>query len=281
MSTSAALEPAPVPTIGGHRLVFMDLEGTGVDPYHDRIVEIAMFGADGQPLLHTLVDPQIPIPPETTEIHGITDEDVAGQPMFPALARQVERILAGSTIVGYSSMRYDTPLIDAELRRAGRPGLPRDENLFIDVPEIDLYNVWAHAEPRTLVGAAARFAGVDLSENAHRADADTKVLPAVLRGMLAEFGGGALPPLRSEDGQPNWMELMRGLRELSRPEWMVDRDGKFRREEDGTIVFGFSQNRGRPVHHHASFLEWMLKKDFSPETRAFARRFLDEVCNSS
>lgn len=259
------------------KLVYFDLEGTGLDTSRDRIVEISMYGPGGRALLNTLVNPGIPIPPDSTAIHGISDADVQDMPPFRAITPQVERVIEGATLVGYSSMRYDVPLLDAELRRAGRAGLPRDEEGLICIPEIDLYNVWSNAEPRTLVGAAKRFAGVDLEDDAHRAEADTKVLAEVMRGMAADFDEIPLPGVDVDARTVDWSAVFAELRRLSRPEWMVDRDGKFRREDDGTIVFGFSQKRGQPVTSDPGLLEWMLGKDFSSETLAYARRFLEEI----
>ncbi len=75
---------------------------------------------------------------------------------------------------------------------------------------------------------------------------------------------------------PEWWEKVIGeLRELSVPEWAVDRDGKFRkRDGDGVVVFDFGKNKDEPVARNKSYLEWMISADFSPETKAFARRYL-------
>src|SRR5690606_15729725 len=128
--------------------------------------------------------------------------------------------------------------------------------------EIDLYALWQRCEPRTLAGATKRFAGMDL-EQAHSARADTEILPRVLEGMAEAFG------LDVSD--------ISGLAALSVPEGEVDRDGKFLRRPDGTVVFNFGQSRGRPVTSDPGLLDWMLRRDFSPETKAFARLFLGQI----
>jgi DNA polymerase III subunit epsilon len=243
-------------------LLFFDLEATGVDPYADRIVEVAMFDWQGREVLNTLVNPGVAIPEDATEVHGITDLDVADAPTIAQLAPEIERAVDGKILAGYNSVRYDTPLLDAELQRAGRTGLPRDESGAIAVREIDLFAVWKQAEPRTLVSAARRFAGVDL-ENAHRAGADAEVLPLLLRTMVDEI-------VDLSHGDP----YLTKLEELSRPDWMLDRDGKFRREEDGTVVFGFGKHQGSPAHENPDYIRWMLRKDFSPDTKAWCRRLL-------
>lgn len=248
-----------------NRLVYFDLEGTGTDPYTDRIVEICMVevgpGAAQTPFV-ARVNPTVPIPAEATAVHGISDADVADEPTFAEIAPTVQRAVEGAVLCGYNIRRYDTVLIDAELRRAGQPGLARDEDGRLDVHEIDLYALWMRLEPRTLAGAAARFAGVDL-EDAHSALADTTVLPDVLAGLCAAFDLDAGDVSR--------------LTELSIPEGAIDRDGKFRQDDDGVVVFNFSQKRGQPVFSDPGLLRWMLSKDFSQETKAYARAFLEEL----
>lgn len=243
------------------RVVWFDLEGTGVDPYRDRIVEICMISDDGREL-ETRVNPGVPIPAEASAVHGIADADVQDAPSFAEIAGEVQELVDGAVLAGYNIRRYDTVLIDAELRRAGAPGLPRDDLGRIDVPEIDLFAIWQSLEPRTLTSAARRFAGVRL-EDAHSASADTRVLPDVLRGMCFEFGldVGNLPKLL----------------ELSVREGSVDRDGKFVIDEHGAIVFNFGQKRGTSVQEEPGLLDWMLGRDFSPETKAFARLFLEQI----
>lgn len=243
-------------------LLFFDLESTGTDPYAARIVEVAMFDWQGREVLNTLVNPGVPIPATATEVHGITDLDVEDAPTIAHIATEIERAINGKVLTGYNSVRYDTPLLDAELQRAGRPGLPRDEHGAIAVREIDLLAVWRESEPRTLISAARRFAGVDL-ENAHRAGADAEVLPLLLRTMVDDL-------VDLSHGDP----YLTTLEELSRPDWMLDRDGRFRREEDGTVVFGFGKHKGQNVHAHHDYVRWMLRKDFSPDTQAWCHRIL-------
>ena len=61
-------------------LAIVDLETTGTDPQTDRIVEIAILKItpDGERLRRVQrLNPGVPIPPAATEVHGITDADVA------------------------------------------------------------------------------------------------------------------------------------------------------------------------------------------------------------
>jgi DNA polymerase-3 subunit epsilon len=281
------------------RLVCLDFEGTGVSPSEDRIVSFCFLRVAGPlPAYVQMVNPGVPIPPASTAIHGISDADVADAPRFAHFARGIQSAVnQGVVLCGYSSRRYDTPLLDAELLRAGCPGLPRDDSGRINVAEIDLFQLWCwHRErerqmvldivgewaddpdleplkftaqeieillaDRNLKNAARIFAGVDL-EAAHTAEADAEVLPKVLEGMISAFD--------LEDAS------VERLCELSVPPDAVDRDGKFRRDEDGTVRFQFGKYRGEPVADHPDFLQWMLdpRRDFAPDTLSYAREYLE------
>ena len=70
-------------------LAFFDIESTGTRPDKDRIVEISVLKVqpDGNTVIRTFrVNPECPIPEESTAIHGITDEDVKNEPNFKELA---------------------------------------------------------------------------------------------------------------------------------------------------------------------------------------------------
>ena len=84
-------------------LVFIDLETTGLSTQEDRIVQMAVLKLlpGGEFTSHsTLVDPGVPIPPEATAVHGISDEQVAGRPRFAALAPQLAAYLDGCDFAG-------------------------------------------------------------------------------------------------------------------------------------------------------------------------------------
>ena len=231
-------------------LLAFDIEATGLDPYEDRILELAVIRVEDDALMfHAFFDPGRPIPAESVAIHGITDGDVAGCPTFRSCAEAIQRLVDGAVLVGFVSRRYDTLLLDAELRRSGRAGLD-----LATVREIDLHRVWREAEPRDLGTAVRRFLDRD-HEMAHRAVPDTAVLPPLLREMARVFGYTAEDMVR-----------------LSRPEWEVDRSGKFRLDDaSGEVVFNFGRHRGQPVRINDEYLEWMLGAKFPPDTKAAIR----------
>ncbi|HSM07435.1 MAG TPA: 3'-5' exonuclease [Gemmatimonadota bacterium] len=232
------------------KLLAFDIEATGLDPYEDRILELAVIRVDDDALVfHAFFDPEQSIPADASAIHGITQEDVTGCPTFETCAEAIQRLVDGAVLVGFVSRRYDTLLLDAELRRSGQRGLD-----LASVQEIDLHRVWREAEPRDLGTAVKRFLDRD-HEMAHRAVPDTAVLPPLLREMARTFGYTADDMIR-----------------LSRPEWEVDRSARFRLDADtGEVMFNFGRHRGQPVRLNDEYLEWMMGADFPPDTKAAIR----------
>jgi DNA polymerase III subunit epsilon len=235
------------------RLVAFDVETTGTNPEQDRIVEISFCEPRGRPL--TLrVNPGVPIPPAATRVHGIRDEDVARAPTFADVAAEVEVAIEGAVLVGYNSRSFDTIMLDAELRRAGRKGLALDQ-----LREVDVLRLWHALEPRTLEGATRRWLGRE-HEGAHSSAADVTATLAVLDAMMAAHA------LDHDEC------VRRSVRESE-----VDRAGKIVRADDGRLTLNFGKDRGRALEEvDPGYLEWMLKSDFPESTKRVVARFLHE-----
>lgn len=232
-------------------LLWFDIEATGPDPYTDRIIELAWENRAGgkERWRDSLrVNPGIPIPAEATAVHGITDEDVGHCQEFDEVAGFVQALFASDVVIcGYNSLRYDVPLIDTELRRAGQPGLDMDS-----LREIDVFRVWKEIEPRTLVGAVKRWLSEDF-EGAHAAADDIDATRRVFEAMS--------------------VPLERAI-EFTRPADMLDRAGKFRIDGDGVPILAFGKHDGQPAVYHPGYLDWMLTADFPPDTKAVCRSLL-------
>lgn len=248
--------------------LFFDLETTGLDPDTARIVELAALdareaggrgGGTARELTHhRRFHPGTSIPAEASRVHGITDADVADAPRFRERAAEVQALFEGRTLCGYNLRAFDTPLLDAELRRADQPGLDLEA-----VREIDLYRVWTALEPtdgrgwRTLTSAVERYLD-RFHEGAHAAPDDVLALPELLAEMRAAHG------LDEEE-----------MVELSAPPEEVDRAGKLRRE-GGEVVFAFGRHAGEPVADRPDYVDWMLRTDFPRETKRILRRLREE-----
>jgi DNA polymerase-3 subunit epsilon len=100
------------------KAVYLDVETTGLDAEHDKIIELAMvpfeFDSNGKiyrvlPAYNAFQDPGIPIPEEITRITGITEEMVAGQSID---IEQVSGLLADTVLVIAHNARFDRPFME-------------------------------------------------------------------------------------------------------------------------------------------------------------------------
>ena len=108
--------------LAGYRVLGFDLETTGFNHRKDRIVQFALVGSDtdGSHInLQSLVDPRVKIPPETTRIHGITNDDVRGMGDFSQHANEIGSMIEDSIIVGHNVLQFDWRFLEVECVRAG------------------------------------------------------------------------------------------------------------------------------------------------------------------
>lgn len=236
-------------------LVFVDLEATGVDALRDRIVQVACvrLSPDGSRApLESLVDPQVPIPPESTEVHGITDAAVRGKPTFRALAPRLLEFFGDCDFGGFGIVRYDLPLLAAEFKRAG---MAFD---FASRRLVDALLIYHRFEPRNLSAALKFYCGKPL-EHAHDARADAEASLEVLLAQLERYREG--PKALPSD--------MRGLHEFccAQDPRHVDAKGKFVWRH-GAAAFNFGKHQTKLLEEVArqdrSYLEWLAKADSTP-----------------
>jgi DNA polymerase-3 subunit epsilon len=164
-------------------IVFFDLETTGIQVATDRIVEIAIlkvFPNGNKESKTWLVNPTIPIPSETTAIHGISDEKVANEPTFKELALEISELIHNCDLAGYNSNKFDIPLLAEEFLRVGIVFNMTNRKA------VDVQNIFHKLEQRTLVAAYKFYCGKDLT-NAHSAKADTTATYEVLLAQLDKY----------------------------------------------------------------------------------------------
>lgn len=109
--------------------VAIDFETTGLSAVNDRAVELGLlrFSLD-QSLWapwSTLFQPGVPMSPEVTAIHGLSDADVAHAPTFAVQAGQILAQLSDAVLLAHHAP-FDLAFLSWELRRAGYelPALP-------------------------------------------------------------------------------------------------------------------------------------------------------------
>ncbi len=165
-------------------LVFFDLETTGVDIEEDHVIEIAclkVFPDRHKEPYQTLVNPGRFVPPEVTEITGITDEDLVGAPTFADIAEDLSLLLAGSDLAGYNAVKFDLPVLRKEFERIGRP-FPCPA----DVVVLDAFEILRHYEQRNLSWALKYYLGHE-AEDAHRAMADVTATEDIMREQILRY----------------------------------------------------------------------------------------------
>lgn len=234
-------------------IVFFDLETTGVNITSDRIVEISSIkvypgGRDERWTLR--INPGIPIPPEATAIHGITDSDVADCHSFKQVAKRLADYLVGCDIAGFNSSRFDIPMLDQEFHRAGV------EFDFTRARFIDVQTIFHKKEQRTLTAAYRFYCGKEL-DNAHTAEADTLATYEVLKAQLERY-----PDLPNDVAK---------LSEYSRQNRNVDLIGRLIYNDEGKEVINFGKYKGRlaqdVMHTDPGYYGWIMQGDFPQNTK--------------
>jgi len=246
-------------------LVFFDLETTGLDLKKDRIVELALIKMTPQGDVLERVrrfDPEMPIPPEATAVHGISDADIANEEPFCRRARGLARILEECDLSGFNIRRFDLPLLIVEFRRCGIPFSLEGRRV------IDVQNIFHREEPRDLSAAARFYLGRE-HEEAHTALGDIRTSAAVLGAQLDRYD--RLP--RDLDGLHAYCEEYAPIRsELDRWFGPADEGRKFRR----------GKHQGRTLDDVAlnepDYLLWMLGTgDMDEEVLAMVRDALERA----
>jgi DNA polymerase-3 subunit epsilon len=234
-------------------IVFFDLETTGVDTSRDRIVEIStvkVFPNGNKEVKTRRLNPEMHIPEEATAVHGITDEDVANEPPFRAIAKSLAAYLEGCDFGGFNSNKFDVPVLMEEFLRAG-VNVDFKNRKFIDVQ-----NIFHKMEQRTLE-AAYRFYCDKTLENAHSAEADTMATYEVLMAQLDRY-----PELQNDVSY---------LADFSARGQSADYAGRILYDDKGVEVFGFGKYKGRSVaevfREEPSYYSWMMNGDFPLYTK--------------
>ena len=234
-------------------IVFFDLETTGTSINVDRIVEICYLKVhpNGNEEAKTLrINPEMSIPPESTAIHGITDEDVKDCPTFKEIAKSLAAQIEGCDLAGYNSNRFDIPLLAEEFLRAG-VDIDLNKRKFVDVQTI-----FHMMEQRTLAAAYKFYCDKSL-ENAHTAEADTMATYEVLKAQLDRY-----PELQND---------INFLSQYSSYTNNVDFAGRMVYNDKGEEVINFGKYKGRLVEevlkNDPGYYSWIMNGDFPLNTK--------------
>lgn len=252
-------------------IAFIDTETTGLNKQQDHIVDICIIKIhqDGrEEKLSSLINPNMPIPAEATQIHGITDEDVKGKPTFKEFAPKLIDFIDNCDFGGFG-LDFDLIILESEFKRAGI-NYSREGKQLIDVK-----NIYHKLEPRDLNAAHLKYCG-KLLENAHRADIDVRATIDVLESQLEKH-----------DILPRDVPSLREFCNPRDPNW-IDDDGKFAWSDGKAIINFGNKYKGKTfefvLKDDFSYFQWIIKSDFSAKVKEIAENALNgkfpELVNS-
>ncbi len=233
-------------------LAFIDLETTGINLGSDRIVEIAIVKLlpDGnRSVKRKLINPQMPIPQSSIDMHGITDEMVKDAPTFKQAAHDLKQFIDSCDLAGYNSNRFDVPLLVEEFLRAGVEFEMKGRKL------LDVQKIFHQMEQRTL-GAAYKFYCNKILEGAHGAEVDASATAEILSAQVQRYPalGNTVDSILKAIGEDQVVDFAR--------RFIMD---------NGIEVFNFGKHKGRPVSEvlksEPQYYDWMMKGDFPQHTK--------------
>jgi DNA polymerase III subunit epsilon len=208
------------------------------------------------------INPEMPIPLESSLIHGIYDEDVKDAPTFKSIARNLASFLEGCDLAGFNSNRFDIPMLVEEFLRVGVDFDIKNRKM------VDTQRIFHMMEPRNLAAAYKFYCGKTL-ENAHSAEADTLATFEVLQGQIARYEGATLRDDKGNETQPIKND-MNALHELTASR-IIDFAGRMTYTAKGEEVFNFGKHNGKKVvdilKAEPSFYDWMMKGEFTLDTK--------------
>ncbi|MBI4491836.1 MAG: 3'-5' exonuclease [Chloroflexi bacterium] len=243
-------------------LAVLDLEATGRSPFTDRIVEIAvlkLYPNGERDFRCKRVHPGMPIPPEATRVHGITDADVMGEPEFARYARGLHEFLSDCDFAGFGIARFDLPLLRTEFQRA------KIEFSVQGRAVIDALAIFHTKEPRDLAAAMEFFCG-HAHPKPHASKEDVLAALEVLEAQLARY-----------EDLPREVEALHQFCDPSSGD-RIDSDGKFVWRDDVAVI-AFGRHEGTPLAQLArelpDYLRWVRNGNFSPEVKEIVRNALE------
>jgi DNA polymerase-3 subunit epsilon len=253
-------------------LAFFDLETTGVNVGADRIVEIAILNAmpDCSELVKTMrIHPEMPIPLQSSLIHGIYDEHIIDAPKFSQVAAELAEFIGDADLAGYNSNRFDIPVLLEEFLRAG-VDFDMTDRKFVDVQ-----NIFHQMEQRTLRAAYKFYCDKDII-NAHSAEADITATYHVLLAQLERYENADFEDKQGNISQPvkNDVDALHTFTNMNKP---VDFAGRMVFNENGEEVFNFGKHKNRAVESvfdtEPSYYAWMKQGDFP----LYTKKKLEEI----
>jgi DNA polymerase III subunit epsilon len=234
-------------------LAVIDIEATGSNPSIDRIVEIAIIKImpDGnRTVKRKLLNPQIPIPQNIVDIHGISNDMVKDAPVFKQAAQDLKQFMDGCDIACYNAYRLDLPILIEEFIRAGVDFEMKNRKV------VDVQKIYHQMEQRTLSAAYKFYCNKSL-EGAHGAETDASATVEILNAQLGRYPqlGNSIDTVLKSIGE----------------EQIIDFARRFTYNDKGQEIFNFGKHKGRTIAEvlkaEPQYYDWMMKGEFPMNTK--------------
>lgn len=246
-------------------LAFFDLETTGLDITQDRIVEIAIvkMNPDGKlDEYQKRINPEMPIPKEVAEIHGITNETIKNAPKFKELANEIAVFIGDADLAGYNSNKFDIPVLAEEFLRVEHP-FDMAARKFIDVQ-----NIFHKMEQRTLAAAYQFYCNKELVD-AHAALADVEATKSVFLAQIKKY----------DTLEPN-VDFLANFSRQGDFE-LLDFAGRIAKNKKGEAIFNFGKHKGKTVKQVAEdepgYYGWMISSNFPLYTKKVLKEEMSKI----
>jgi DNA polymerase-3 subunit epsilon len=243
-------------------IVFFDLETTGINIAKDKIVEISIlkvFPNGNKESKTWLVNPEMEIPKESSDIHGITNEKVVNEPTFKELAPEISKMIENCDLAGFNSNRFDIPLLAEAFLRVGI-----DFNMD-NRKAIDVQTIFHKKEQRTLSAGYQFYCNKEL-ENAHSAEADTLATYEILLAQIEKY-----------DDLENDVNA---LSDFSYHKVRADFAGFILYNDKEEEIFSFGKHKGKRVkdvfEQDKGYFNWIQNADFPLYTKKVLREIKEK-----
>ena len=245
-------------------LVFFDIESTGLDIIKDKIIEITILKLNTSGKKNTFtfrINPGIPIPLESSKIHGIYDNDVKNSPSFKEVGDQIKELLYKCDLVGFNILKFDLPILIEEFKN-------NKINFSINnINIIDVQKLYHLMEKRNL-SAAYRFYCNKTLKNSHSSLSDTTATYEIFLNQLEKYDNQEVFDLKGN----KMGKISKNLYEVNNTlnNNMIDLEGRFVMDND-VPVFNFGKYKGKKIKEvlkeNPHYFNWIIKGKFSNDTK--------------
>ena len=174
--------------------IFYDLESTGLNPYHDKITEVCFIKQIPMEFndekFTTLVNPEKSIPEIVTKITGIEESMVKDKLTFNQISEQIVHFINYNLqendtayFIAHNNDGYDKIMFNSHLQNA-KIDMKEFNWVFLDTLPL-AKKMYPHFKKYNLKSLCEQL-DVEVL-NAHRAEADTKMLKDLFYKMLMDL----------------------------------------------------------------------------------------------